>query len=92
MGVKWFHVWVSLGGVGHVELSEGFFELIGPKISLTTDVITAASKVKQTLETSYTPREISCNQAIARNKTPQLYYKLNGCEYHGRFEPSSSLF
>ena len=49
----------------------------GPKISLMADAITAASKVKQTLETSYTPREVSYNQTIAGNKTLQLYYKLN---------------
>ena len=28
MGCYEGHVWVSLGGVGHVELSEGFFRLI----------------------------------------------------------------
>ena len=27
MGSNEGHVWVSLGGVGHVELSEGFFGL-----------------------------------------------------------------
>ena len=29
MGSNEGHVWVSLGGVGHVELSEGFFRLTG---------------------------------------------------------------
>ena len=29
MGLNEGHVWVSLGGVGHVELSEGFFGLTG---------------------------------------------------------------
>ena len=30
MGLNEGHAWVSLGGVGHVELSEGFFGLIVP--------------------------------------------------------------
>ena len=29
MGSNEGHVWVSLGGVGHLELSEGFFGLTG---------------------------------------------------------------
>ena len=29
MGYNEGHAWVSLGGVGHVELSEGFFGLTG---------------------------------------------------------------
>ena len=33
MGSNEGHAWVSLGGIGHVELSEGFFGLTRPPLA-----------------------------------------------------------